>query len=82
MDRSNETPISPVTASKPGPQFTLSAASINNEPIELDSTELSPEMGRRRSDAVALEELHAKHGLNPEERKVCYVPDDMCSQAE
>lgn len=71
MDRSNDTPISPVTASKGGPQLTLSAASINNEPIELDSTEVSLEIGRRRSEAVALEALHAKHGLNPEERKVC-----------
>ncbi|EME44095.1 hypothetical protein DOTSEDRAFT_24191 [Dothistroma septosporum NZE10] len=40
--------------SKPGPQFTLSAASINSDPSELDSTELSPETSSRRSEAVAM----------------------------
>lgn len=60
----SETPISPVGVSKP--ELTITAASINNEPVELDSTPTSPEKSRRRgSKAEALEQLA------PEEQEVC-----------
>lgn len=58
-----QTPISPVTTSKP-PEFTISAPAVNSEPVELDSTPTSAE------------KVHdLKHGskpeqLSPEEQKV------------
>lgn len=65
MASASETPISPVTDSKP--ELTISAPSINAEPVELDSTPASPENvrnGRRASKPEALEEL------SPEEKEV------------
>lgn len=67
-----ETPISPVSASRP--QLTISAAAINNEPVELDSTPISDDkakFSRRGSKAVALDALTAERGLSGEERAVC-----------
>jgi hypothetical protein len=61
MASASETPISPVTDSKP--ELTISAPSINAEPVELDSTPASPENvrnGRRASKPEALEELSPK----------------------
>lgn len=69
---SEQTPISPVKFNKP--ELTISAAAINNEPIELDSTPLSAEdlrMARRGSKAAALEALDAEKGLSSSEREVC-----------
>ena len=68
----DETPISPVGTSKP--ELTLTMASINNEPIELDATPTSPEvmrMSRRSSKALALEAFQAQRGINSAEREVC-----------
>lgn len=68
---SEETPISPVKFNKP--ELTISAAAINDEPIELDSTSVSPEkmrMARRGSRAATLEALDAEKGLSPAEREV------------
>lgn len=39
------------------PEFTISAASINSEPVELDGTPTSPERLRRGSRATASEEM-------------------------
>ena len=61
----DETPVSPVRDTKP--ELTLTSASINNEPVELDSTPASPEhlrAVRRGSKPAALEEL------SPEEQEV------------
>ncbi|KXT15072.1 hypothetical protein AC579_1506 [Pseudocercospora musae] len=66
----HETPISPVTGK--APELTLSIASINNEPIELDSTPASPETLRlapRGSKATALEAVEADPGLSPAEKE-------------
>lgn len=55
------------------PELTVSAASINNEPIELDSTPLSPDevrLARRGSKAEALAALDAEKGLSSAEREV------------
>ncbi|KAK3066249.1 hypothetical protein LTR53_017485 [Teratosphaeriaceae sp. CCFEE 6253] len=59
-------PISPVGVSKP--ELTLSAASINDEPVELDGVALeskptSPEHPRRGSRADVVEDV------SPEERE-------------
>ncbi|KAK5124253.1 hypothetical protein LTR85_001956 [Meristemomyces frigidus] len=55
------TPISPVGQSKP--ELTISAAPINDEPVELDGTPTSPERLRRGSKPLVLE------SLGPEERE-------------
>lgn len=63
------TPISPVGVTKP--ELTVSAASINNEPVELDSTPTSPEKtreGRRGSKVDALD-------LSPQEQEVRQSPN-------
>jgi hypothetical protein len=65
MADASETPISPVTASKP--ELTISAPAVNEEPVELDSTPTSPEkvrLGRRGSKTEVLADL------SPEEREV------------
>ena len=65
MADTSETPISPVTASKP--ELTISAPAVNDEPVELDATPTSPEKvrsGRRGSKAEALTDL------DPEESEV------------
>ncbi|KAK3720839.1 hypothetical protein LTR37_003502 [Vermiconidia calcicola] len=62
----DKTPISPVKETKP--ELTLSAASLNDEPVELDGTPTSPEemrAGRRGSRSDTLVEQ-----LSPEEREV------------
>ena len=69
MASNSGAPISPVGVSKP--ELTLSAAAINDEPVELDGMELdskptSPE-ARRGSRADVLEDL------SPEEREVSLV---------
>ena len=72
MASASETPISPVTGSKP--ELTISTPSINAEPIELDSSPASPENvrnGRRASKPEALEEL------SPEEREVCRIVEQL-----
>lgn len=64
---SDQMPISPIKLSKP--ELTISAAAINNEPIELDGTSISPEelrLARRGSKDEALEAL----GLGRAEREV------------
>lgn len=51
----------------------MTSASLNDEPIELDSTPLSADKmhaTRRGSLAMALEALHATEGLSTAERKV------------
>jgi hypothetical protein len=65
MADASETPISPVTMSKP--ELTISAPAVNEEPVELDSTPASPEkvrLGRRGSKTEVLGDL------SPEEREV------------
>jgi len=62
MANASGVPISPV--GKSNPQFTLSAAAINNEPVELDGEPASPEHHHHHSKADALE------GLSPQEREV------------
>lgn len=54
------TPVSPVGVNKP--EISVSAASINNEPVELDSTPTSPEEQRRRRGS--------KDDVSPEEKEV------------
>ncbi|KAK0269264.1 hypothetical protein LTR91_015004 [Friedmanniomyces endolithicus] len=61
MANASGVPISPV--GKSNPQFTLSAAAINNEPVELDGEPASPEHHHHHSKADALE------GLSPQERE-------------
>ncbi|KAK4498777.1 hypothetical protein PRZ48_009287 [Zasmidium cellare] len=66
----DQTPISPIKLTKP--ELTISAAAINNEPIELDGTSISPEelrLARRGSKAEALEALEAEKGLSRAERE-------------
>ena len=64
MAETSDVPISPVGVSKP--ELTVSAASVNNEAVELDSTPTSPEKVRgRRGSKVDLSDL------SPEEREVC-----------
>jgi 3',5'-cyclic AMP phosphodiesterase CpdA len=55
MSGSADIPISPVGVSKP--ELVLTAAAINNEPVELDSKPTSPEHVRRGSRGGALEDL-------------------------
>ena len=65
----DKTPISPVKETKP--ELTLSAASLNNEPVELDGTPTSPEemrAARRGSRSDTLVEQQS-----PEEREVSIV---------
>ncbi|KAF2772044.1 hypothetical protein EJ03DRAFT_348856 [Teratosphaeria nubilosa] len=54
-------PISPVGVSRP--ELTISPASINNQPIELDSTPSSTRNTRRGSRAAVLEDM------SPQERE-------------
>lgn len=54
MTDSSGVPISPSEVSKP--ELTLSAASVNDEPAELDGTPTSPDKARRGSRAAALED--------------------------
>ncbi|TKA83747.1 hypothetical protein B0A55_00042 [Friedmanniomyces simplex] len=61
MANASGAPISPVGVSKP--ELTLSAAAINDEPIELDGQPASPEHLRRSSKADALE------AISPQERE-------------
>lgn len=68
MADSTAEPISPIGASKP--ELTLSAASINSEPVELDGTPTSPErvrQSRRGSRDDALK------GLSAEEKEVSRI---------
>ncbi|KAK4550359.1 hypothetical protein LTR36_003326 [Oleoguttula mirabilis] len=55
MTDTSGTPISPV--GQINPELTISAASINNEPVELDGTPTSPERLRRGSKPLVLENL-------------------------
>ena len=59
-------PVSPMKESRP--ELTISAASINSEPVELDGTPTSPERLRRESRATALEEM------SPGDREVSLTP--------
>lgn len=66
MADSAENPISPVDVSKP--ELTISAPSLNEEPVELDSTPTSPENvrnGRQGSKAEVIAQM------SPEEKEVC-----------
>jgi hypothetical protein len=58
MAASSSEPISPVGVSKP--ELTLTAAAINDEPVELDGKPTSPEHVRRGSRGDALEDLSAE----------------------
>lgn len=60
MADTDTTPISPVGTSKP--EISVSAPSINNEPVELDSTPTSPEELRKRRGS--------KEDISPEEKEV------------
>ncbi|KAF2164130.1 hypothetical protein M409DRAFT_25477 [Zasmidium cellare ATCC 36951] len=67
---SDQTPISPIKFTRP--ELTISAAAINNEPIELDGTSISPDelrLARRGSKADALAALEAEKGLSRAERE-------------
>lgn len=65
MANTEATPISPVDAANK-PEISISAAPVNNEPVELDSTPTSPEEQRRRrgskEENVSAEEQEVGHG--------------------
>lgn len=61
MASTDPTPISPVTRTA-NPEISVSAAAINNEPVELDSTPTSPEEQRRRRSS--------KDDVSPQEKEV------------
>jgi len=73
MATSSDPPISPVTASRP--ELTISAASVNAEPVELDGTPTSPERARtiasRRGSRPTNLELTEEElaGMTVEERQ-------------
>lgn len=58
-----ELPISPINASKP--ELTLSAASLNDHPIELDSTPISPQRAKQ-----AASRRGSRDDISPEEQEV------------
>lgn len=59
--------MSPVGVDKP--EISVSAAAINNEPVELDSTPTSPEELRKRRGS--------KEDVSPEEKEVRQRVDDI-----
>lgn len=65
MATASQDVISPITTEKP--ELVVSAASINSEPVELDSTPASPEKVRARR--ASRDELLAE--LDEEEKEVC-----------
>lgn len=60
MSDAQGTPVSPVGVSKP--EISVSAAAINSEPVELDSTPTSPEDLKKRRGS--------KEDISPEEKEV------------
>ncbi|KAK3714667.1 hypothetical protein LTR37_007647 [Vermiconidia calcicola] len=67
----DKTPISPVKETKP--ELTLSAASLNNEPVELDGTPTSPEemrAARRGSRSDTLVEQQSPEERETRERRI------------
>lgn len=73
-------PISPVTTTRP--ELTISRAAINDEPIELDSSPLSPAAAARRTsragDSSALADDDADRTLTPAEQEVG-IPPPTCA---
>jgi hypothetical protein len=60
MVDTDKAPISPVGVSKP--EISVSAAAINSEPVELDSTPTSPEELQKRRGS--------KDEISPEDKEV------------
>lgn len=61
MADSEDTPVSPVGANRP--EISVSAAAINHEPVELDSTPTTPEELRKRrgsQEVVSAEEKEVR----------------------